>query len=172
MALKLVRPTLAYEAQVMAFREALLAGGEGFDGCSGLEKVETYARWLDFEDRMKAMGYVPGEVFLAVREEDDKVVGIIDYRHPLNPFLLKYGGNIGYSVLPCERRKGYATEMLGLILSICRAFGEEKVLLTCDKTNEASRRTIVKNGGVFENEVADDVGLSDCGVIQRYWIAL
>ena len=38
MALKLVRPTLAYEAQVMAFREALLAGGEGFDGCSGLEK--------------------------------------------------------------------------------------------------------------------------------------
>lgn len=42
----------------------------------------------------------------------------------------------------------------------------------CDKDNEISRRTIIKNGGVLENEVADMVGLSKSGIIQRFWISL
>lgn len=74
--------------------------------------------------------------------------------------------------LPSERRKGYAIEMLNLLLAVCREFGKKRVLLTCDKTNEASRKTIITNGEVLENEVPDDVGLSESGIIQRYWIAL
>ena len=62
--------------------------------------------------------------------------------------------------------------MLRLLLSVCREFGEKQVLLTCDKDNDASRMTIIKNGGVLENEVTDDVGLGECGIIQRYWITL
>lgn len=61
---------------------------------------------------------------------------------------------------PSERRKGYASEMLKLILPICLEFGESKVLITCDKENLASQRTIIKNGGISENEVTDTVGLS------------
>ena len=44
--------------------------------------------------------------------------------------------------------------------------------MTCDKENEASRRTIIKNGGILEEEVADTAGISKSGVIQRYWIAV
>lgn len=175
MHLKLVRPTCEYAEQVMRYKEEMLANGDRFDGCAGLEEVNSFSEWIDFENRLKRKygeTYVPSEVFLGVRPEDAKVVGIIDYRHPLSPFLRQYGGNVGYSVLPSERRKGYAGEMLKLLLPVCRAYGEREILLTCDKTNDASRRTIVKNGGKLESEVKDESGLSESGMIQRYWITL
>ena len=132
MYLKLVRPSREYAEQVMQYKEDMLANNDSFDGCAGLEEVNSFTEWIDFENRLKRKygeGYVPSEVFLGVRIEDDKVVGIIDYRHPLSPFLLQYGGNIGYSILPLERQKGYASEMLKLLLAICREFGEKKYCL-------------------------------------------
>ena len=170
-----MRPSPKYAEQVMRFKEAMHASGDCFGGCAKLEEVTSYAEWADFENRLRRVygdGYVPSEVFLAVRPEDDRVLGIIDYVHPLTPFLLQYGGNIGYSVLPSERRKGYAGEMLRQMLELCRAYGEKKVLICCDKTNEASRRTILKNGGELENEIEDGCMVSRSGVIQRYWITL
>lgn len=169
----LCRPSQPYAEQVMSYKEEMIQNKDSFDGCAGLEDVNTFEEWINFEERLKAKykdGYVPSEVFLAVREKDLIVVGIIDFRHPLSDFLLKFGGSIGYSVRPSQRRKGYACEMLRLILRICCEFGESKVLLTCDKDNEISRKTIIKNGGVLENEVIDTVGLSKSGIIQRYWI--
>ncbi len=47
--LKLVEPAREHEAQVMAYRETFLRNNDSFDGCSGLEDVETYEEWLDFE---------------------------------------------------------------------------------------------------------------------------
>lgn len=173
--LKLVNPTMEYKEQVMNYRKIFLENNESFDGCSGLEDCETYEEWINFENRLSekyGKKYVPSTVYLAIRVDDNKLIGIIDFRHRLSEFLLNYGGHIGYSVLPEERRKGYAKEMLRIILEHCKECGLHRVLVTCDKYNIGSYKTIQANGGILENEVIDEVNLSKSGVIQRYWINL
>lgn len=173
--LRLVEPTMEHEQQVMAMRDAFTKNHDSFDGCARLDETASYADWLDFDHRLREKygdGYVPSTVLLAVRNEDDKVVGIMDYRHWLSDFLLKYGGHIGYSVLPSERGHGYAGEMLSLLLERLKAMKVDKVLVVCDKDNPASAKTIQRIGGVLENEVPDDTGLGHSGLIQRYWITL
>ena len=173
--LELIIPTSEYKEQVMKYRKIFLENEESFDGCAGLEECNTYEEWLDFENRLsKKYGenYVPSDVYLGIRKSDNKLIGIIDIRKRLTDFLYNYGGNIGYSVIPDERRKGYATEMLKQILSKCKSMNINRVLLSCDKENIGSAKTIIANGGVLENEVIDKVGLSKSGTIQRYWISL
>ena len=54
-------------------------------------------------------------------------------------------------------------------VELCRAFGLDRVLITCLVENEASRRTILSCGGVYDKTVyceRDNVNL------ERYWISL
>ncbi len=172
----LLSPTLEYKEQVMNYREEFWNNNEtSLDGCAGLEDVKSYDEWIDFDNRLALKygeSFVPSNVYLAIRKEDNKLVGIIDLRLRLSEFLFNFGGNIGYSVAPSERRKGYAKEMLKLGLLKCKEKGLDKVLLTCDKNNIGSAKTIKYNGGILENEIPDTVHLSRSGIIQRYWINL
>ena len=99
---------------------------------------------------------------------DSKIVGTINIRYKLNDYLLRIGGHIGYGIRPSERCKGYATKMLALALEKCRELGIDKALVTCDKDNLGSAKTIINNGGVLENEYTE----SDGNIVQRYWIIL
>ena len=94
----LIKPTKEYEKQVMNYKKAFIENNDSFDGCAGLEDVSSYDEWLNFEERLsKKYGnqYVQSDVYLAIREDDNKLVGMIDYRYDLSDFLFKYGGNIG-----------------------------------------------------------------------------
>lgn len=111
--------------------------------------------------------FVPGTYYVGVVA--DKIVGRLSFRHRLNDFLERIGGHIGYCVIPSQRGRGYAKNMLKQSLGFAKAVGLDKVLVTCDTNNIASIRVIEANGGVFEN-TTNELEL----IIQknRYWINL
>lgn len=82
-------------------------------------------------------------------DEKDQIVGIIDLRHTLNDFL-KNLENCGYSVRPSDRRKEYAAETLRLPLPIAKDAGMKELHLSVERDNEASIKTILRNGGKYE----------------------
>jgi predicted acetyltransferase len=93
----------------------------------------------------------------------DLYIGTLVIRHSLTPALLIEGGHIGYHVISTWRRQGHATRMLAAGLDECRQMRMPRVLLTCDPDNEASRRTILANGGVPDKRL---------GAEDRFWIEL
>ena len=96
---------------------------------------------------------VPDSMFFLLDEDRDRLLGAVNILHYLNDSLLKEGGHIGDGIRPSERRKGYATKMIRPALAECKKLGIGRVLITCDKDNIGSARSIVKNGGVLENEI-------------------
>lgn len=125
---------------------------------------EKYCSSLEVKD--DSPDSVPDSTFFCLDEERNIFVGAVNIRHYLDKSLLLNGGHIGDGVRPSERRKGIATQMIHLALLECKRFGIESVLMVCDKKNIGSAKSIIKNGGVLENEIDVD------GVIeQRYWIS-
>ena len=120
----------------------------------------------NLEHKEPKEGKVPDSVFFLLDEERNILLGAVNIRHYLNDYLLKYAGHIGDGIRPSERRKGYATEMIRLALLECKKLGIDKVLMVCDKSNTASAKSIINNGGVLENEFEDEKN----NIQQRYWI--
>lgn len=172
--LKLVFPTEEYKEQIEEYlREHFEYGEYELAGDGSLDKIKNFDEWLlkikkDVSEEKIDRGRIPSTLFIGVRKSDNRVIGTMQIRHKLNESLLKNIGHIGDGVRPSERRKGYATEMIRLALEECKKLGIDRVLMVCYKDNIASRKSIMNNGGVLENEIAAEDGKID----QRYWISL
>ena len=163
--LELTFPAKAHEiAASEYYREHLTFGEDTLHGDSGLDSAESYDIWLEKINRALHTE-IRSIIFFAFRKSDNKMIGTINVRHPYEGYV-QIHGHIGYGVRPSERKKGYATAMLRLALAYCKEIGLEKVLLTCDKSNYASAKTITNCGGIFESESLQ----SDGQLLQRYWI--
>jgi predicted acetyltransferase len=87
----------------------------------------------------------------------DEYVGQLSVRPELGtPYLVTYGGHVGYSIRPGLRRRGYGQTILSLALRECSAMGLARLLVTCDSDNLASKKIIERNGGEFESAMKMD----------------
>lgn len=170
----LIKPSKDYIEELKAYREKFLNNGDSMDGCGPLRKYDDMNEYLEMTNRyLKSEtlpeGMVIATQFLCVRKSDNKLVGMIQVRHYFNEYLEKCAGHIGYSVRPSERRKGYASWMLKNIKPFCNSIGLDKILVCCLNTNVGSRKTILKNGGIYDSTVYYEPKNK---YLERYWIDL
>ena len=111
-------------------------------------------------------GWVPGTTRFLVHE--GRIIGLFNLRHRLTEFLHRFGGHVGYSVRPSERRNGYGTILLEAAKDLARDMKIERLLVTCDPQNVASVGVIKKCGGVFEDRFYYEPLEHD---VCRYWIS-
>ncbi len=175
--IKLIKPTKAYEDELMAFKNEMFATGDiHINGSGALEEYATFEDWIQhldsYKDRNKikpGSDRVEGSQWVLVDDEKHRVLGMANIRHYLNDYLLREGGHIGYSIRPSERGKGYGHLQLMLALDVLRDLGLDRALVTCDEDNAASYRTIESCGGVLENIVSIP---GETKPLRRYWISL
>ncbi|MDQ6420053.1 GNAT family N-acetyltransferase [Paenibacillus sp. LHD-117] len=171
--IKLVKPSVDDREAYMAFFEDWIQSGETIVPWVVERDPSDFAAYVDFlyaadsEEKLDNDEWVPHSTYW-LKDEEAGIVGAANFRHRLNDKLLDSGGHIGYGVRPSERRKGYASIQLAEMLRIAREHGLTRVLLVCDRENEASERTIRKHGGVLEDERMT----SDGHEVKRFWIAL
>lgn len=163
---QLVTPDARWHASWAA---SMLEFGDEYPHGSGLgdprpaydeQGCREFAAWLLASERVVPRPDWVTCTFLWITDGEE-VIGSIAVRHRLTEWLLEHGGHIGYSIRPSRRREGHASRALALALDRARDLGLDRVLLTCDLDNVASRRTIEANGGVPEDVRGDT---------RRYWI--
>lgn len=152
--LVLRRPTQADKETILGMiaefeREASTIAGRFY------QMGENYEDWLE---RMQlaevglgiSENFVPYIQYVSF-DQTGQAIGFLNLRLRLNEKLLQKGGHIGYSIRPSQRQKGYAKEQLRLGVQEAFSKNISKVLVTCDETNIASKRTILACGGVLED---------------------
>jgi len=169
---KLVKPTIEYEKQAIDFIEEHYEYNSPLNGVGGLDKfLDNYNGWLEKleenRNRIANEERVPTETFFFIREEDNKIVGMINIRLALNEKLRKVNGNIGYCIRPTERQKGYNKINLYLGLLECNKREMKEVMLDCDKYNLGSVKTIQALCGKLEKEYYNEEYKEE---VQIYWI--
>jgi predicted acetyltransferase len=171
--LLLVEPSKELETAAMQYRNDYIEHGEThINGSCGFIHYPNYDEWLQkvalAHNKDTSYINVPATTYFTVRKTDNKIVGSIQLRHELNDDLRKRGGHIGYGICPSERKKGYGTKQLSLVLEKARELHIPNVMISCDKTNIGSAKVAINNGGKLEWEGHDE----EDGYIQIYWITI
>ncbi len=170
--IKLTRPSLQYKDTFINGLKEYQAEG-GFPTVDAEERRTNFAEYVERLAQEFKDGRNEGEEKSHMEHlwlvDGDRYIGTVLLRHQLDSSSRNIGGNISYEIRPTERRKGYGTEILKLSLLEAKEIGLEKVLLTCDEDNIASKKIILKNGGV-EDEPYFEGGMRVKKL--RFWIDL
>lgn len=161
--------SLKHKKEIERIKKEYDSLNEDYNGAFFIKEYDNYESLIkNLNNYSKGImdnpNYVPYTCYVAL-DEDNNVVGVGSLRHELNDYLSKYGGHIGYSVVPSQRKKGYGTKILNLLLEEAKKKKINKVLITCSNDNLGSLGIIKNNNGILEDKIYHDNKIT-C----RYWI--
>ena len=148
------------EKDIVDYINEFVRNGSVINGLSGATSCKTFQELYEKLQKQKKLKFdnynqedrSPSLTYMLKRKSDERLIGTFNLRLNLTKSLDdNFAGHIGYGVRPSERRKGYATQGLKLILDVCRGKGMNFVRLGCYSENIGSKNTIIKNGGKLIN---------------------
>ena len=106
----------------------------------------------------RELGFGHEQVWRITIHNERREIGQISYRDGESRCVYYYG-HIGYHIDEQFRGNHYAYRACTLIENEIRLSGKTSVVITCDPENEASRKTCLRLGCLFERiaEVPDDI---------------
>ena len=163
--LVLIIPSQNLKKEIVQYKEEHFEYGDmQVHGSGGLAYYDDFDDWLEHINSIrKTDNDVQTSTFFSKRLSDGKLIGCIKFHHTLNDEL-KNGGHIAYGIRPSERRKGYATNQLNLMLDFAKQAGLTEVIVACDKDNVASAKTAMSCGGVLVKEFTED------GMVKQHYL--
>lgn len=171
--LKLVLPCKKYIQEIYNYREEFLVRNDDMAGTSNLREFDNILEWINWTKKLSnyeynVLPYVHSLQFLTINE-NDKLIGMVDIRLDTNDYILNYGGQLGYSIRPSERNKGYGKNQFHLAINKCKTLGFEQIIITCNKTNIPSKKIIKSKKGILINTINEKTSND---LIERYVIQL
>ena len=170
-------PTIERKEEAIDYLNEHIKYNSDINGTGSMDrfiKESTYEEWLKELEKKKNqkymdnIGWAPSLTFFLIRENDNKIIGMINLRYNVTEEIIAKGGShIGYGIRPTERRKGYNKINLYLGLLEEKKLGEKKVLLDCIASNTGSNKTITALGGILEKS---EVDTWDNQLTNYYWI--
>lgn len=160
----LEEPSQERKKDILDYLNEFVLYNSDVNGAGALDKIlsgqsfeEALDRCLNMknEEYAKKHGRCQSKTFLFIRKNDNKLIGMINVRWNLTEEMKRFGGNIGYGIRPTERRKGYNKINLYLGLLEAKKIGLDKVMLDCETSNIASRKTMESLGGVLDRTEID-----------------
>ena len=164
----LVLPSEKYKESYLEAEKEFQEAGENLE--KELHSAKDFSEFVQkLEDKKDASkvreGRVQETIYWLV--DNEEFIGKVNVRYELNDRLKKSGGHLGYKIRPSKRGVGYGSKILELALPKAKELGIDSALLTCNESNEASRKIIEKHGGEFDKKVPDGEKTK-----LHYWIKL
>ena len=111
--LMFVRPSLDNRDDALDYIDEFYKYNSPIEGVNGLHKyLDNYEGWLDKINKESTQEatekVVPNDTFFIYRENDNRLVGMINLRKELNERYKRFAGNAGLSIRPTERGKKYS----------------------------------------------------------------
>lgn len=122
-----------------------------------LRRLEEFREGINIPD-----GFVPSSTYWLV--DGDELLGVSSLRHYLNDRIRHAGGHIGLGIRPSRRGTGLGNFLLKLTIAEAFNKGIHPIHVHCHKHNEASAKTIIRNGGILDSEIQEPGGTT----VQRY----